>query len=194
MNIKVRDILKELKKKGVTKDNIICIFREGSSIYLDHYNDLDFKVVVKEMPDGNGAYFPTTIKGQNVEFVYVTVPMWNNIMNRQAAYFLAECLDYELIYGDDSGFKRYDVFNDKKVQKYLVDIYDRYLFNFKDDGIAFPFSEKRIWNFLLFYFYWINERNVLSDKQREELQKAHDGVTNIDKYRSQFEFMKGEIL
>ena len=194
MNLKIRDILKELKKKGVKKDNIICIFQEGSSLYLEKYNDLDFKVVVKEMPNGNGAYYPTTIKGQNVEFVYVTIPMWENIMNRQACYFLAESVDYKLIYGDPTGFKVYDMFNDKKLQRYLINIYDMYLFNFKDDGIAFPFSEKRLWNFLLFYFYYINERNVLSDKQREELQKAHDGVVNKEKYRPQFEFMKGEIL
>ena len=56
MNLKIRDILKELKKKGIKKDNIICIFQEGSSLYLEKYNDLDFKVVVKEMPNGNGAY------------------------------------------------------------------------------------------------------------------------------------------
>ena len=178
----VAKLLKELNGIGITTYNIDCIMLEGSSLYLNNFNDLDFKIIVKR-------YFPKAetlkcfeIDGYKVECCYYTNQDWSKVMNyKKDAHYIMESPDMICVYGDDSNFYRYDTSN-KSIQRYVLNIFDKYFFNYdaKRKG-TYQMKDKRLWNFLLFAFKVKNESNALSSAQIEKMQKAHDGdLTKAD--------------
>lgn len=188
----VDGVIAELQKVGVIKYNIVCIMHYGSSLYVKHYDDYDFKVIVKH----HTPHTKNTVEGKvlntKIHYVFYTMSEWNNILNERDQCVVAECNEMTCIYGDDSEFYRYDVVIDKEVQKYLVTTYDEHLFNCEDQ--EFYLGDKRLWNFLLFAFKVKNQSDKLKWRQRHLINKAHDLKLNKEKFRPLFNELKEKLL
>ncbi|MBQ4060412.1 MAG: hypothetical protein IJD46_00140, partial [Bacilli bacterium] len=167
---------------------------EGSSLYLETENDIDFKVIVKRYNPKAQVLKAFNIQGYRVECCYYTFKDWANIMNYKKAYYLDQCPDMICIYGDDSNFVRFDPVNDKEVRKYLVKIYDEHLFNYNENKKgSYEFKPKRLWNFLLFAYKLTNKSNTLTASQVATMQKAHDLELDKEEFRPLFNQIKGSV-
>lgn len=190
MKKNIETLIKCLNKIGISPYNIICILQEGSSLYVKHPNDIDYKVIVKKLNPVADIEQDFIIGGKKVECVYYTLKEWENVMLEHNAYFITECKDMKCVYGDDSKFKRYDVVNDINVQKYVLGIYDKYFFKDSDMYLG----DKRLWNFLVFAYKVLNKTDKLTEEQLNLVNKAHDLKLNKDDFRPLFEKLKEEIL
>lgn len=191
----VEELISNLNKIGITTYNIECILAEGSAIYLDSFNDIDFKVIVKRY--NNKAEISQTfeIQGHKVECCYYTFKDWNRIFEyRTNAHYIAESPDMICVYGDDSRFTRYDVINNKDLQKYVLNVYDKGLFNYDENQKKIRrMSNKRLWNFLLFAYKLTNKSNTLTASQVATMQKAHDLELDKEEFRPLFNQIKGSV-
>ncbi len=194
----VSDLLFELKDIGYTTDNIICILQEGSSLYLKDYGDIDFKVIVKYRVPNAPEDRIFEINDQRVECTFYTQKEWRDIPNySKMIYFITESPDMPCVYGFDKGFARHDIIKDKQLASKVLDNYDKCLFNFREDYKKYGYyqmPEKRLWNFLLFYFKWENKSHQLTPKQLKILQKAHNLKYPKTMFKDYFNKLKGEIL
>lgn len=183
-----------LNSIGITTYNIECIFLEGSSLYLEKVNDIDFKVIIKKYVDKAETLKTFIIDGNKVECCYYTFKDWSNVLKYKKAYFITECPEMICVYGDDTKFIRYDPINDKEVKKYLIKIYDEHFFNYdKNKKGSYEFKPKRLWNFLLFSYKYLNKSNTLTSEQIKTLQKAHDLELDKEDFRALFNQMKEQI-
>ena len=69
--------------------------------------------------------------------------------------------------------------------------------NYVEDNKKYGYyqmPEKRLWNFLLFYFKCENKSHKLTPKQLKILQKAHDLKYSKTMFKEYFYKMKGEYL
>jgi len=190
----VEELISNLNKIGITTYNIECILAEGSSLYLETENDIDFKVIVKRYNPKAQVLKAFNIQGYRVECCYYTFKDWANIMNYKKAYYLDQCPDMICIYGNDSKFVRFDPVNDKEVRKYLVKIYDEHLFNYDENKKgSYEFKPKRLWNFLLFAYKLTNKSNTLTASQVATMQKAHDLELDKEEFRPLFNQIKGSV-
>lgn len=187
--IETQLLIECLNKIGISPYNIVCILQEGSSIYLDKYNDIDYKVILKKIVPEALIDQDFIIGGKKVQCVYYTEKEWENVMLEQNAYFITECMDMKCVYGDDSNFKRYDIVNDINARKYVLGIYEKFFFS--DNNYL---EEKRLWNFLLFAAKVKNNSHKITRKQKKLIQKAHDLKLNKADYLPLFEKLKEEIL
>lgn len=188
----IEKLLIKINKIGITKYNIKCILLEGSALYLDSFNDLDFKVIVKYYAPKAETLFNFNIDGYTVECCYYTSTDWKKVhQNRKDAQYIAEAPDMITIYGHDDDFYRHDIVTDKNLQKYILDVYDKHLFNYnKKNKETYLFKDKRLWNFLLFAYKVKNNSHTLSNKQLANLQLAHDGLLTKEEFRSLFDELK----
>lgn len=197
-NMFVSELLANLSAIGYPLHSIICILQEGSSLYLKDYGDIDFKVIVKSKNETADVSRQFDIDGHIVECVFYTLKEWNDIIKyKKMIYFVTESPDMKVVYGSDRNFVRHDVVKDKFVAKRVLENYDRCLFNYIEDNKKFgwhPMEEKRLWNFLLFYFKRENKSHKLTQKQLKILQKAHDLKYSKTMFRDYFNKLKGEIL
>lgn len=190
----VEELISNLNKIGITTYNIECILAEGSSLYLDNVNDLDFKVIIKRHNDKAETIRTFNVLGYKVECCYYTYKDWANVMKYKKAYFITESPDMICVYGDDARFFRYDPVNDKEAQKYLVKIYDEHLFNYDENKKgSYEFKPKRLWNFLLFAYKLTNKSNTLTASQVATMQKAHDLELDKEEFRPLFNQIKGSV-
>lgn len=166
--------------------------RYGSSLYVKHYDDFDFKVIVKKRTEHTGETLEEEILGTKVHLVFYTLTEWQDIMNERDQCVVVECNEMECVYGSDSVFPRYDVVNDKEVQRYVLNLFDEQFFNVKDPEMYL--GDKRLWNFLVFAFKVRNHSNKLSFYQKHLVNKAHDLKLDKEKFRPLFEKLKEEIL
>lgn len=188
----VEELLKNLKSVGVSRESVRAIFIEGSALYLENPNDIDFKVIVKwrNLKAEIGKVF--RIKGYRVECTYYTLDEWNRVdQSKRVFYYVTESPDMILVYGTDEGFKRFDVVSDETLARKVYNLYDKYLFNFKalentdrrSDEEPMKMPQKRLWNFLLFAYKIINGSHTLTAEQIRAVQDAHDLKTSIEDYR-----------
>ena len=172
--------------------------QEGSSLYLKDYGDIDFKVIVKSKNENADTSRQFDIDGHIVECVFYTLKEWNDIIKyKKMIYFVTESPDMKVVYGSDRKFVRHDVVKDKYVAKRVLENYDRCFFNYVEDSKKYgwyPMEEKRLWNFLLFYFKCENKSHRLTQKQLKIPQKAHDLKYSKTMFRDYFNKLKGEIL
>lgn len=192
----IEKLLVNISKIGITKYNIKCILLEGSAIYLDSFNDLDFKVIVKYYAPKAETLFNFEIDGYKVECCYYTSTDWKKVnQNRKDAQYIVEAPDMIKIYGNDDDFYRHDIVTDKNLQKYILDVYDKHLFNYnKKNKDTYLFKDKRLWNFLLFAFKIQNNSNELTKEQLNILQKAHDLELDKEDYRPLFNQIKESVI
>lgn len=192
----ISELLSSLKSIGYGTDNIECVLQEGSSLYLKDYGDIDFKVIVKNRNPNADTNRQFDIQGKIVECVFYTLRDWNEIPNyKKMLYFITESPDMKLIYGSDKNFVRHDVVKDKSLALKVLENYDRCFFNYVEDNKKFGFMQmpdKRLWNFLLFYFKVENNSHRLTPKQLKILQKAHDLKYSKTMFKEYFYKMKGE--
>ena len=194
----VSELLANLSAIGYPLHSIICVLQEGSSLYLKDYGDIDFKVIVKSKNENADTSRQFDIDGHIVECVFYTLKEWNDIIKyKKMIYFVTESPDMKVVYGSDRKFVRHDVVKDKYVAKRVLENYDRCFFNYVEDSKKYgwyPMEEKRLWNFLLFYFKCENKSHRLTQKQLKILQKAHDLKYSKTMFRDYFNKLKGEIL
>lgn len=188
----IRTLIEELEKRGVRKNTIECILQEGSSLYLTNPNDLDFKVIVSHYNPKAETHKPIIIEGKKIECCFYTFKDWERVTSYKKAYFIVESQDMKCVYGNDSKFKRYNVLEDIELQKYVVEIYDKNLFNPK--GKIKPFEKKRLWNFLLFASRVKNNSQRLTAEQIDMMQKAHDLQVEVAEVRPMFDSLKNSII
>lgn len=187
----INKLLDELERRGIRRNTIECILQEGSSLYLENPNDLDFKVIVSYYNPKAETFSPIVIDGTAVECCFYTPRDWNRVCDYKKAYFIVECPDMKCVYGDDSNFKRYDVLHDKNLQKYIINIYDKFLFNVDPNNKKIqPFKKKRLWNFLLFAYRIKNNSLEVTSTQLNTIQNAHDQKVEVESYQVLFEDIK----
>ena len=188
----INEILKHINGIGIATYNIECILVEGSFLYLENAYDIDLKVIVKRYNDKAEMIRSFNISNYKVDCTYYTVRDWNKVMSfKKDAQYIVESPDMVCIYGDDKSFKRFDPVNDKEVQRFVLNVYDKNFFNYdKKNKDTFLMKDKRLWNFLLFAFKVKNKSNELTDTQLELLQKAHDLELKKDDYRPLFNEIK----
>lgn len=189
----IKELIEELEKRGVRKNTIECILQEGSSLYLTNPNDLDFKVVVSHYNPKAETHKPIIIDNKKIECCFYTFKDWERVTSYKKAYFIVESQDMICVYGDGSKFKRYNVLEDIKLQKYVLDIYDKYLFNVTNNKIK-PFGKKRLWNFLLFAYRIKNNSRELIPAQIDMMQKAHDLKLEVIEVKPLFDSLKNIII
>jgi len=194
----ISELLSSLKSIGYGTDNIECVLQEGSSLYLKDYGDIDFKVIVKNRNPNADTNRQFDIQGKIVECVFYTLRDWNEIPNyMKMLYFITESPDMKLIYGSDKNFVRHDIVKDKELARRVLDNYDKCFWNYQESYKIYgyyPMEEKRLWNFLLFYFKCENKSHKLTQKQLKILQKAHDLKYSKTMFKDYFNKLKGEIL
>ena len=192
------ELLINLKSIGYSVDNIVCILQEGSSLYLKDTGDIDYKVVTKYKNPEADTNRQFDIQGHIVECVFYTLKEWNELVNyKKMIYFVVESPDMKLVYGSDWKFVRYDVVKDRELAKKVLDNYDKCFFNYVEENKKYGYyqmPEKRLWNFLLFYFKCENKSHKLTPKQLKILQKAHDLKYSKTMFKEYFYKMKGEYL
>lgn len=191
----INEILKHINGIGISTYNIECILIEGSSLYLENANDIDLKVIVKRYNDKAEMIRSFSISNYKVDCTYYTVRDWNKVMDfKKDAQYIVESPDMICIYGDDKNFKRFDPINDKEVQRFVLNVYDKNFFNFDEKNKnTFLMKDKRLWNFLLFAYKVKNKSNTLTALQIETMQRAHDLELNKEDYRPLFNEIK-EII
>lgn len=194
----ITELISNLESIGYSTNNIECILQEGSSLYLKNYDDMDFKVIVRHINPQAEIEKRFDIQGQTVECVFYTLREWNEVENfKNMIYFIAESPDMKLIYGSDRNFVRHDIVKDNNLAKKVLINYDKCLFNWNEDYKKqgyWQMEEKRLWNFLLFYFKRENGSHKLTPKQLKILQKAHDLKYSKTMFKDYFNKLKGEIL
>jgi len=186
------NLFKELEKFGVSKYNISYVLLYGSSLYVKHYDDYDFKIIVKRRTEHTKNTIETEVCGTKVHFVFYTIEEWNDLLNERDQCVVAECNEMICIYGEKNKLKMYDCINDKEVQEYLITLYDEMLFNCENND--FYLGDKRLWNFLLFAFKFKNKSNHISWYQRLLINRAHDLKLDKEKFRPLFISIKEELL
>ena len=185
----ITELISRLESIGVSTNDIVCILHGGSSLYLDNYSDIDLKVIVKRHNPYAKEEMSFNIQNMKVDCCYHTVNEWNSVLSKDRSYYVCESVDMKKVIGNDTQLKRYDCVKDQEVRKHLIDVYDKHLF-----GAEADFEEKRLWNFLLFYFKCENNSHRLTQKQLKILQKAHDLKYSKTMFKDYFNKLKGEIL
>lgn len=194
----VSDLLYCLDDIGYPASEIVCILQEGSSLYLKNCGDIDFKVVVKNKDSHADILKEFDIEDERVDCVFYSLKEWNEIAKyKKMLYFITESPDMLLIYGTDKDFVRHDIVKDKELARRVLDNYDKCFWNYQESYKIYgyyPMEEKRLWNFLLFYFKCENKSHKLTQKQLKILQKAHDLKYSKTMFKDYFNKLKGEIL
>ena len=188
----VPELIKEIQKCGISRFNIKCVWHYGSSLYVKHYDDYDFKVIVKNRTEHTRNTIETKVLGSKCHIVFYTQSEWNDIMNERDQCVVTECNEMECIYGSEEGLIKYDVIHDEEVKRYVLILFDENFFNCTNQD--FYLGDKRLWNFLLYAFKVKNKSNRLSWYQRHLINKAHDLKIDKEKFRPLFERLKEEIL
>lgn len=188
MTHQVEKLLEILNSEGVSKEEIICIFQCGSSLFFEDAGDVDYMVFTK---DRHLYSLNHEIDGKEIDIVPHTLDEWNNeILKREyEPYFLDECPHRILVYGDDSKIKKYDPLTDYKVRKTIMQFYANRLFC-KNRNL----KEKRLWCFLRFAFAIKNGKHEFTDFQLKEMNKARLGKISVEKYRPLFDELNYQIL
>lgn len=194
----VSDLLYCLDDIGYPASEIVCILQEGSSLYLKDCGDIDFKVVVKNKNSCADILKEFDIEDKRVDCVFYSLKEWNEIAKyKKMLYFITESPDMLLVYGTDKDFVRHDIVKDKELARRVLDNYDKCFWNYQESYKIYgyyPMEEKRLWNFLLFYFKCENKSHKLTQKQLKILQKAHDLKYSKTMFKDYFNKLKGEIL
>ena len=194
----VSDLLYCLDDIGYPASEIVCILQEGSSLYLKDCGDIDFKVVVKNKNSHADILKEFDIEDKRVDCVFYSLKEWNEIAKyKKMLYFITESPDMLLVYGTDKDFVRHDILKDKELARRVLDNYDKCFWNYQESYKIYgyyPMEEKRLWNFLLFYFKCENKSHKLTRKQLKILQKAHDLKYSKTMFKDYFNKLKGEIL
>lgn len=194
----VSDLLYCLDDIGYPASEIVCILQEGSSLYLKDCGDIDFKVVVKNKNSYADILKEFDIEDKRVDCVFYSLKEWNEITKyKKMLYFITESPDMLLVYGTDKDFVRHDIVKDKELARRVLDNYDKCFWNYQESYKIYgyyPMEEKRLWNFLLFYFKCENKSHKLTQKQLKILQKAHDLKYSKTMFKDYFNKLKGEIL
>lgn len=194
----VSDLLYCLDDIGYPASEIVCILQEGSSLYLKDCGDIDFKVVVKNKDSHADILKEFDIEDKRVDCVFYSLKEWNEIAKyKKMLYFITESPDMLLVYGTDKDFVRHDIVKDKELARRVLDNYDKCFWNYQESYKIYgyyPMEEKRLWNFLLFYFKCENKSHKLTQKQLKILQKAHDLKYSKTMFKDYFNKLKGEIL
>lgn len=191
----VDELLENLKSIGVPLPSIQAILIEGSALYLDHPNGIDFKVIVEYCNPKAEVGRSFNIKGYKVECTHYTLEEWNSVdSSTQIFYYVTESPDMILVYGNDEGLKRFDVVRDRDLARKVLAFYDKYLFNAPQESVrgrggeeAVRIPKKRLWNFLLFAYKIINGSHALTSEQLQAVQDAHDLKSTVEEYRNLFD-------
>ncbi len=194
----VEALLDEMQKIGVERKSVHAIFIEGSALYLEHPNDIDFKIIVGWYNPKAEIGKPFRVMDCSVECTYYTLEEWNRVdQSRRIFYYVTESPDMILVYGTDEGFKRFDVIEDRDLAKKVLGFYDKYLFNAPPERMRarggeeeYRMPQKRLWNFLLFAYKIMNGSHELSREQMRAVQDAHDLKASIEDYRTLFEELR----
>lgn len=185
-------VLLDIEKHGISPYNIVCVLRFGSSLYVKHPDDYDFKVFLKKKTADSQSIIDSSLIFGKVQYILITPHEWNDMLNLRGQCCIAGVDDMEVIYGDASSIRKYNVIEDKDVQKYVLNIYDYFFFNCTEPD--YYLGEKRLWNFLVFYYKMKNHSNKLTRHQLKMVSKAHDLKFDKEKFRPLFEKLKEEIL
>lgn len=190
------ELINNINAIGIPTSNIECILLEGSALYLKQPNDLDFKVILKRYMPKAETMRSFDICNHKVECCYYTFNDWANVYKyKKDAQYITESSDMICIYGDDSKFVRHDVVNNKELQKYVLNVFDKNFFNYKEENKnSYKMDDKRLWNFLLFAFKVKNKSNNLTAEQLIKLQMAHDLKIGKESHRLLFNELVTLIL
>ena len=146
----INDLLANLNNIGIPIYNVECILVEGSALYLTNANDIDLKVMLKRYNNKAEMMKSFSISNYKVDCTYYTFNDWSRVLEyKKDAQYIVESPDMVCIYGNDEKFLRFDPVNDKAIQKFVIEIYDKYFFNYKKENKqTYKMDDKRLWNFL----------------------------------------------
>lgn len=196
------ELLSNLELIGYSIKNIECILQEGSSLYLDNYDDIDFKIMVKHINPNADIGRQFDVKGHKVDCTYYTFKDWAKVGEyMKVIYFITESPDMICIYGSDKNFVRHNVVKNKKLALKVLDNYEKCLFDYKEGYQLHGYHQmppKRLWNFLVFYYKLKNGRNRIYSRQLQQIKLAHDLKLSVEDCKGKFhelcEMLKGEQL
>lgn len=198
-------LLKVLDLLGYKRNNIICIYQEGSSLYVKNPHDIDYKVIVHHYNPKAKHHLDFDIYNKRSQATIYTLYDWNNIYKyKKDCLFIAKGMDMKKIYGNDSELTRYDIITNKKFAKLVIEAYDKCLFNYVSANSIYGYpmmNERRLYDFLVFAYKIKNNSQKLTRKQLKEINMVHDMENpNIEEYRPLFNEIsallhkKGEII
>lgn len=162
---------------NIPRDDIECILLCGSALYFENPHDIDFKVILKNTNNvSQKTLSKLNVQNYTVDCLYYTPASWKSVTKTHyPCQFITESPDLLCIYGSDKKFYRFDILKSKSLKKYIATIWDKYFFNIRNAKTDNLFTDKRLWNFLLFAYKILNNSHILTEQQKIQLQKAHDG-------------------
>lgn len=158
--IKLFDFLLDL---GIQKDEVECVFLEGSYLYVQEPNDLDLVCVINrdhpftKVPNG---YF-LTLRGMPADVNIISLKQYYNISTVWPFHFYHEELDWELLYGDPKKLKLVTI--DESAMKLEADSFDAVLFHPDSPD----YTPKRLVTF------FVLARRLGHDIPQSLIEKAH---------------------
>ena len=184
-------LLKVLDRLGYKRNNIICIYLEGSSLYCKNPHDIDYKVIVNHYNPKVKHHLDFDIDNQRSQATIYTLYDWNNIYKyKKDCLFITKGRDMKKVYGDESQLIKYDIIANKNFAKLVIEAYDKCLFNYVSTNSIYGYpmmNERRLYDFLVFAYKIKNNSQKLTRKQLKEINMVHDMENpNIEEYRPLF--------
>ncbi len=96
------DLEDTLLDLGIFPDNLKAVFLEGSSLYVNEPNDLDFLILTKRTPlfHKQPEGYARTIKGLPIDVNIFSIAQFRDINRFYVHQFYHEELDYQLLLGN----------------------------------------------------------------------------------------------
>lgn len=179
-------IIRLLNQLNIPLNEVICVWRFGSSLYVDNTNDTDIRAIVKSNK------YVGQFKVDDYDVCVMSKTYWNSIKAlSESDITIQQSHDFIKLYGDDNGLKKYDCIHDKDNIEWLLNIYDIYFFNCCERSKKL--KAKLLYNFLIFAYRVLNHSSILTQEQKETIQKAHDNELDMEDYRYLLEKIKEEL-
>lgn len=169
-------------------ENVICVFKNGSQLFCEYCKDYDYTLITKD-EIGQPCFH---INDLNIDCFVMSIDTLNQkLKDDQWRYKLSVCLakidSSNIIYGELPDLD-IDILSREyllKIMRIEKEFADKTYFNNKGN------KKTIVWGLAL-YYYIINNSFVLSEEQKNKLQKCHDTLIEdsfISTFKTQLEYL-----
>ena len=157
-------------------ENVVCVFKSGSELFCSNCNDYDYTIITKK---SFGLVCKKIIELKTDLFIMSINELNEKLKNDNWRYKLCVCMakadNSNIIYGKLPTIDT-DILSKEYLLKTMLIEYNfgkRTYFNNR------PNKKPMVWGLALYYFI-TNNSFVLTETQKENLQKCHDGLIDND--------------
>ena len=189
----IREIITFLQIFNITKQDIICILRVGSSILFSNYHDYDYIIILTHDIFIKGSHALLLSNGINADIKIYSLEKWNHV--HISYYCVLE--KYGFIEYKNKNFNKigiHDIIHNKNAIITCLRIFNNCIVNCTnhDMPIKQEMNVKYFWICLCLIRTLEHEKYKLTDKDLKEMQLAHDKKLNIENYRQEFYIIYNE--